>query len=84
MGNICYKKEINYNKSYKRGRSLLRFRCFKCGDPNCVHGSGKYSDRLSCRQHFFNKNGTCIHCNCSIENKSYGCYHVKKKGFFEY
>ena len=44
MGNICYKKEINYNKSYKRGRSLLRFRCFKCGDPNCVHGSGKYSD----------------------------------------
>ena len=83
MGNVCY-KEAYYHKPKTKGRSLLRFRCFKCGDPNCIHGSGKYSDRLSCRQHFFNENGECVHCHCTMQNKKHGCYHVKKTGFFEY
>lgn len=83
MGNVCY-KEIYYHKPKTQGRSLLRFQCFKCGDPNCVYGCGNYSDRLSCRNHLFNKDGICVHCNCSIQKKKYGCYHVKKQCFFEY
>ena len=81
MGNVCY-KEIQYKNTRTNRRSSIRFKCSKCGDPNCVHGSGSYSDRLSCRQHLFNKNDICVHCNCNLQNKSYGCYHVKKNSFF--
>ena len=76
---MCMKEEPTNNIKY--GRSLLRFTCYKCGDPNSVNGYGCYSDRKSCRLHLF-EDGICRHCNVSKDFSHLGCFHVKKKSWF--
>ena len=67
MGNICLK---SYNKEV-----LLEKYCKKCCDKFTVK-SGGYSQRRSCRYHYF-VNGNCIHCHQEKGKTKGNCYHAR-------
>ena len=81
MGNVCY-KEIYYHKPKTQGRSLLRFQCFKCGDPNCVYGCGNYSD-CPCRNHLLIKTEYVFIVTVQYKRKIW-MLSCKKQGFFHF
>jgi len=66
---------INYQQ-YKE------FRCDKCNDTYCSR-YGNYSDRTSCRFHFWEKdeNGIVMCRDCKrmpSEINSHNCYHISR------
>ena len=66
---------INYQQ-YKE------FRCDKCSDKYCAR-YGSYSDRTSCRFHYWekDKNGIIMCRDCKkmpSEIGSHNCYHVSR------
>lgn len=66
MGNLCYKD----NKDV-----LIKKYCKKCGDKFKVHYGG-FSQRRSCREHYF-VNGNCTHCHKEKGLNGSNCYHSR-------
>jgi len=70
MGNLCFIDNITHKSQLIQSKKL----CVKCKDK-FIPSYGGFSERTSCRNHLYDDNNICKHCNKEKNNGSWNCFH---------